>query len=502
MASEPVKAKKFKMPNTYVILFFILILVAILTWFIPSGKYLVDEAGRTISGTYKPVPANPQGIWNVIIAPIIGMVGSDTISGAITISLNVMLFGSFLELMDETGAINAGLKKIAMANKDNINLLITILVFIMGVFGTVQGAYEEGFVYVMMFMPIMLSLGLDSITVLMIVIFGTQAGCISSIVNPFSTGIAAGIAGVSPGEGIILRAIFFVVLQATVSYVICLYAKKVKMDPKNSYQYARREEEMAEFVQADSEEQELTKKQRTAFILFILTFVIMIIALVPWTSLNENWTFFITFTQWMENLPVIGKLIGSNLVPFGEWYFNEINVLLIIITFVTGYISGYSTDKIIDIFIKGAASLVSTAFIIPLARGIQVLMTDANITDTILHSSEGFLSGFSPIAYVLLALCIYIIFASFIPSSTGLAAATMAIMAPLGLFAGIGEATTIMIYNVALGLVKMVMPTSIIVMTTTSLVKVDYVTWLKASKKPLVVFSIVSIGFILLSIWI
>ena len=48
---------------------------------------------------------------------------------------------------------------------------------------------------------------------------------------------------------------------------------------------------MAEFVQADSEEQELTKKQRTAFILFILTFVIMIIALVPWTSLNENWTF-------------------------------------------------------------------------------------------------------------------------------------------------------------------------------------------------------------------
>ena len=165
MASEPNKLKKFKMPNTYVIIFFILVLVAILTWFIPSGKYLVDEAGRTISGTYKPVPANPQGIWNVIIAPIIGMVGSEEISGAITISLNVMLFGSFLALMDETGAINAGLKKIAIANKDNINILITILVFIMGVFGTVQGAYEEGFVYVMMFMPIMLSLGLDSITV-------------------------------------------------------------------------------------------------------------------------------------------------------------------------------------------------------------------------------------------------------------------------------------------------------------------------------------------------
>lgn len=491
------KTKKFKMPNTYVVIFAVLVLVAILTWFVPAGKYSVDEAGRAISGTFEYTESNPQGLWNIIIAPIIGMVGNKEISGAITISLNVMLFGSFLQMMDESGAINNGLKKIALANKKNVNLLITILVFIMGVFGTVQGAYEEGFVYVMMFLPIMLSLNLDTVTTLMIVIFGTQAGCISSIVNPFSTGIAAGIAGISPGEGIISRLIMFILLQGLVSFLICRYAARVRKDPSASYQYHRREEDLKEFGSSTDEDVEMTSKQRIVFGLFIVTFMIMIIALVPWTSLNPNWTFFEDATSWIENLPVIGHIVGADLVPLGEWYFNEVNVLLIVMTFVAGYVMNYSTDKNIDIFIKGAGSLVSTAFIIPLARGIQVLMTNASITDTILYYSENMLSGLSPVVFVILALLVYLLFASFIPSSTGLAAATMSIMAPLALFGGIREADMIMIYNIALGIAKMVMPTSIIVMTCTSLVKVEYGTWVKAALKPLMVIGVFCLVYVL-----
>ena len=87
--------KKFKSPNTYVIIFFLLILVAILTWFVPGGKYDVNDAGQNIAGTYQRIAANRQGLWDVIMAPIIGMVGNEKISGAITISLNVMLFGAF-----------------------------------------------------------------------------------------------------------------------------------------------------------------------------------------------------------------------------------------------------------------------------------------------------------------------------------------------------------------------------------------------------------------------
>ena len=200
--ANTLEKKQIKSPNAYVIIFCIILAVAVLTWIIPGGQYQLDDSGNAIAGTYSQAENNPQGLWDVIMAPIVGMVGNGQMSGAIAISLCIMLFGSFLEMMEETSAIKIFLKRIANKNKNNYRMLIWILVFIMGALGTVYGAYEEGFVYLLMFMPVILALGLDTMVTVMIVVFGTQGGCLASIVNPFSTGIAAGIAGISPGDGI------------------------------------------------------------------------------------------------------------------------------------------------------------------------------------------------------------------------------------------------------------------------------------------------------------
>lgn len=490
--------RQFKSPNTYVIIFIVLVLVSLLTWIIPGGQYNLDDAGRSIGGTYHTVKANPQGLWNVIMAPIIGMVGNDKVAGAITISLNVMLFGSFLEMMDSTGTVKIALKSVAKKCQKNY-YLITVLTFIMGIFGTVQGAYEEGFVYLLMFVPIILALGMDTIVALMIVIFGTQAGCAASIINPFSTGIASGIAGISPGEGILFRSLIFIILLSLSSFMICRYAKSIKENPQKSVQYFRHEQDLAEFSK-EEEALELDSKQRKVLAIFVLTFVIMIISLIPWTALNEKFTFFVDITNWLNNSPILGKILGSNLVPLGDWYFNEVNGLLIVMTLAVGAIMGYSFDKSIQILIKGAAALVSTAFIVPLARGIQVLMTEGNITATILDASSNTLGNLPPVAFVLVCFLVYIVMALFIPSSTGLAAATMSIMAPLAVFSGVSESSMVVIYNLALGFVKLFAPTSIIVMTCTQAVHVDYGSWLKATWKYAAIFFVVCCGLLLLQV--
>ncbi len=68
--------KKFEMPNAFVTLFIIICVVAILTWIVPAGQYeYVDpEASRLqpIAGTYTRAEQSPQGIWEVIYAPIEG----------------------------------------------------------------------------------------------------------------------------------------------------------------------------------------------------------------------------------------------------------------------------------------------------------------------------------------------------------------------------------------------------------------------------------------------
>lgn len=48
-----------------------------------------------------------------------------------------------------------------------------------------------------------------------------------------------------------------------------------------------------------------------------------------------------------------------------------------------------------DIFIKGAADLLSVAIIIGVARGVSVIMSDASITDTLLHYCETAVSSMS-----------------------------------------------------------------------------------------------------------
>lgn len=495
-----IEQKQFKSPNAYVIIFFIMAAVAVLTWFIPGGQYNLDEAGRAIAGTYSTADAKPQGLWELIMAPIIGMVGGASVSGAIAISLNIMIFGAFLEMMDEVGAIKLFLKRIAIKNQKNYHVLITLLVVVMGIFGTVQGAYEEGFVYLMMFLPIVLALGLDTVVAVMIVVLGTQGGCLASIVNPFSTGIASGIAGISPGEGMLMRIVIFAVFMAVISLYICRYADKIKKDPSKSPQFFRRKEDLAEFPVAENDDISMSKKQKIVLGIFIATFTIMILSLVPWTSLNSSWTFFADFTAWITGIPFLGTLIGKTLVPLGDWYFNEINALLIVATFASGFVMKYKVDKTIAIFIKGASALVSTAFIVPLARGIQVIMNDGMITPTILHFGETTLSALPPVIFVVVCLVFYLVMASFIPSSTGLAAATMSIMAPLAVFAGVQESVMINIYNMALGMAKMIMPTSIVVMTCTQAAHIGYGKWIKTNWKFMVLMFLLSCGFLVVGV--
>ena len=67
--SEKTK-KRFQMPSSYTVLIIIIAIMAILTWIIPAGKYDTNEAGGLIAGTYQTVDSNPQGIYDILMAPI------------------------------------------------------------------------------------------------------------------------------------------------------------------------------------------------------------------------------------------------------------------------------------------------------------------------------------------------------------------------------------------------------------------------------------------------
>jgi len=132
----------FRFPSAFTILFGLIILVAALTWIIPAGQYarVASEAlGQDVpvAGSYAPTDADPQGIFDVILAPIAGFYDPDSYTAnAIDVSLFVLIIGGFIGIVTATGAIDAGIARAMSGLKGRENWMIPFLMALFALGGT------------------------------------------------------------------------------------------------------------------------------------------------------------------------------------------------------------------------------------------------------------------------------------------------------------------------------------------------------------------------------
>ena len=318
--------------------------------------------------------------------------------------------------------------------------------------------------------PVFLAAGYDAVTAISVILLGAGAGVISSTVNPFATGIAAGFAGVSLGEGILLRLIQWVVFEGAAIWYVMAYAAKVKRQPALSVAAG----ESAPAFTA-GEPLPLTNKRKVILTVFALVFLIMIYGVIPFDEMGVD-------------LPALG------------WWFPELSALFLVGGVVVGLIDGMGETEITETFVSGCGELLSVAFIIGISRGITVLMNDGAITDTILNWGERALSGAGPVAFVVLVYLIYLPLTVLIPSSSGLATLSVPIMAPLSKFAGVGGDLVVTAFQSASGLVNIITPTAAVVMGALALGHVPYDRWLKYVWKLIAYFLILTVAFLTIGV--
>ncbi len=277
------------------------------------------------------------------------------------------------------------------------------------------------------------------------------------------------------------------------------YAEKVKNDPTKSLVYKQREADMQHFNVAATQEvnAELSPAQKRVLWVFVLTFVLMICSFIPWEDLGV--TIFTQFNDWLIGLPFIGQVIGSSTASLGTWYFPEGAMLFGIAGIVVGLVYGMSEERLVKSFMFGAADIFSVALICAIARGIQVIMNDGMITATILHMGEEGLQGLSSQVFIILTYLFYLPMSFLIPSSSGLAGASMGIMAPLGEFVNVPASLVITAFQAASGLLNLVAPTSGIVMGALALGRVEIGTWYKFVGKLIVGIMIASIAILVIA---
>ena len=412
--------KKFHMPTAYTILFLLLILVAAATWIIPAGSYdYVD--GVPVAGTYHTVEQNPQGVGDVLKAAFSGFYD------AVDVCIFILMVGGFLGVVMKTGAVDAGVGNVIRLLGGREKWLIPILMLLFGLGGTTYGMWEETMAFYPLLIPVFLAAGYDAVVGISVILLGAGAGVIASTVNPFATGIAAGFAGVSLGEGIVLRLLEWVAFEAAAIWFVMAYAAKVKKNPSKSVVGVG-----AGKIQVSMDQQvPFTAKRKVIMALFTLTFLIMVYAVVPFDEMGLS-------------LPALG------------WWFPELSALFLVAGVVIGLIDRMSEEELVETYVAGCADLLGVAFIIGISRGITVLMNDGAITDTVLHWGEQALSGAGAISFTLLVFALYLPLTILIPSSSGLATLSIPIVAPLGKFAGVGGDLVVTAFQSASGLYAVV----------------------------------------------
>src|SRR5699024_9039842 len=153
---------------------------------------------------------------------------------AVDVELFILMVGGFLGVVMETGAINSGVAAVVRRMRGREKWMIPILMALFGLGGTTFGMWEETMAFYPILLPVFLAAGYDALVSISVILLGAGAGVLCSTVNPFATGIAAGFAGVSLGEGLLLRAAMLVVYEAAAIWFVMRYAARVKADPEKS----------------------------------------------------------------------------------------------------------------------------------------------------------------------------------------------------------------------------------------------------------------------------
>jgi uncharacterized ion transporter superfamily protein YfcC len=466
--TEPEKKSRFTLPSAYTILFALIVLAAIATWVIPAGKYNLSAEGEPIPGTYHEVAQKPARILvDSLTAPINGLYGiedaqgninyynSGSLFGAIDIALFILVIGGFLGVTMRTGAIQAGIGSLVERMRGRERLLIPVLMGVFALGGTSYGMAEESLAFYALVITVLIAAGYDALTGAAVVLLGCGIGVVGSTVNPFATGIASGIAGVSISDGLVGRLVILIAGLAIGIFFVLRYAERVKKDPSRSLVYDLKAENEARFrAESDAGEATLTGTHKVILALFALAFVVMIYGVIPWEDIG----------------------IG---IPTWWWWFPEMTASFLLFSIIIGLIARMGEGQLTSTFVDGARDLLGVALIIGIARGITVLMNNGQITDTVLHWVERALGDTGEAAFAIVMFGLFLPLSFLIPSSSGLATLAMPITAPLAGFVDVPASLVVTAYQSASGLMNLFIPTSAVVMGGLAIARVPYGTYLR-----------------------
>ncbi len=537
--------KKRKVPHTFVIVFCCILVAAMMTWFIKPGKYVQEQVdGESVMTFYYqdqlPEPyaqefhAEPQ-TWQVFSALFKGF---EKQSGIIVF---ILIVGGAFWILSKSRAIDTGimaflgftkrLEHNKVIGKIGVNnIIITMIMILFSLFGSVFGMSEETIAFTLIIIPLAISMGYDSIVGVCMVYVAAHIGFSGAMLNPFTIGIAQGIADIPLFSGIGYRLVCWVILTIVGIVFVLLYANKVKKNPKISIvyeddEYWRNNSSLRGAELSDATRQSTSSetsgllrsslpRNDGAWIVygFIVAILLFCAIRYPMTAMkigNSTSTLpllpigaglfaLVGFFALRKSVPyfILTLLFGTvyylivGVLGYG-WYIMEIATLFLFMGVCSGLSIGKSASDIAKLFIEGMGDILSAAVVVGLAAGIVTVLQDGGVIDTILYGLSKSMSNLGVIASTEIMYGIQTLINIVIPSGSAKAAITMPIMAPFSDLIGISRQTTVMAFQFGDGFTNMITPTSGVLIATLGVARIPWEKWVRFIWKFILVLIVV-----------
>ena len=429
-----------KVPGTYTIIFAMILLSALLTWFVPGGEYVKGEEG-TLS--YRDVESVPQ-LFGVFTALYHGFVKQ---SGII---IFILIVGGSFWLLNSTGAISVGIGRFIRSVGRYHKVVLVAITLLFSLAGAIFGMSEETIPFVGIVVPLVVSMGYDAFLGMFIVYVAANVGFSSAFLNPFTVGIAQEMAELPLFSGMEYRLFCWAILTLLLILFVLFYAKSVYKAPQAAAEH-----------QPFAAPQPISAAQKIILIILFATIVLLVVGVTLW-----------------------------------GWYMAEISGLFLAMGIVSGIVAGYDSGRISSEMIAGAKDILSSALVVGLASGIIVILQEGRIIDSILNSLQAALNNAGGEWSLSAMYGIQALINTIIPSATAKAAITIPIMAPFSDMVGVSRQAMVLAFQFGDGFTNMITPTSGVLIASLSMARITYSEWVRKIWRP--VLALMVIGLLLL----
>lgn len=401
-------------------MFIALAIGVLLTWVLPSGEYQrsgATEASPVIPGSYHTIPKTisaaaliqqPQSKTEA--APLSPGAIFTSVPAGLVKSANlifmILLLGGLLGVFRATGAFDAGIERLLGLTGGRVVVLTPVVMVILSAGSTFLGMITEYLIFIPVVIAIAERLGMSRLYGFTLLTLAAKVGYLTSVSNPLALLIAQPIVGVPVFSGALVR----LTLWAIFLTLAILFVLRMEPHPAKAAVFESKPLSGPHFL--------------------VIMIVCIALAILVYGSTALGWRDSQFATLYMVTALCVGL----------------------------AYRMGARVGA--HAFVEGMNSMTLAALLLGMARGVEIVLREGRILDTIIAYASAQVEHLSPILVAPIIMGLEMVLTLLIPSTSAKAALSIPILGPIGESVGVSGQTTVLAFILGNGLVNMFSPTS------------------------------------------